>query len=861
MKSCNVLGVGPLRGKWQTTSLKWLVEKYVKERNQRPYILRMSEFENFCTVFDLDFRFKEETVIPHAKLIEHASTLRDIIKTQTNKTVRILITRKPKLCYEKELKKEGRCWASGCHLYILKHRFTQSEATLIRKKFEPVLKGLNFVEDVIDDKVFPIGKNGVYMIGSAKPDCEFAHCPLCVVGETVEKVIDVTPETVVRLYCDEICAEDCYISSVVMPTIVKKKIKTKKKPYKYAAVVNDLKTIEEDWDFNLVYFFDLIKFFEEEVSDLDTWKLIVYFFKESNIPTTALANALNEFYQPGNPQENFNLLADRHVRNNAKIYKIKRHGIHELLVRLEVQFDYEKLFFPQKFHFISDVYAACDKTIVWKDLGSFQRKIQTVFSEIQDHSTKPILHYKYKSHIGITHSKTPQFRRCHSTNEFADKYVYFMNGEPGERPECKKLRRIVQEMVMCEEFHVYKRIITYPFFGENPIEPGSLNIWRQPDLYFYKAVRVVDWTKHAIFEHLKVVMCKNDDYKFKYLQTYIALKIQQPGRRVEKCLNIVNDTTGCGKTSFFHLMTALLGNDMTFELTDIKQLNDKFNAHLLGKLLILVDDIDKLTKSQQDTLKTVTTQKNMKIERKGIDSVKEKCFFDTITTCNNPDDFWISKEDRRNEIIHVSDVRKQNDKNKPFWDEFYTGLLDLDVMKPAFVHFSNFPIELDIRSKACRFDQQFLDRRICDSLPSSIEFIRNLFENVDFIRWTACETHVFGRGYIWISPGYLYKVFTEYLNNVGSRLRPQQKKFISTLAKLGIVVQRRRCKEVFSGQFRCLELSPRTIQDALQPVYGEVEIFQGGFEKFLAQHRDKLSRDELFPQPGLIERGESKNEG
>ena len=154
-------------------------------------------------------------------------------------------------------------------------------------------------------------------------------------------------------------------------------------------------------------------------------------------------------------------------------------------------------------------------------------------------------------------------------------------------------------MKMCEEFHVYNRIMNYPFFGENDLNSTILNVWKQPDLYFYKAIRQVDWTKHAIFEHLKVVISRNDPYKFEYIQTYMAMKVQQPQRRVEKTLNIVNNTTGCGKTSFFHLMTAILGTNLTFELTDVKQLSDKFNAHLQGKLVILVDDVDKLTKKSR----------------------------------------------------------------------------------------------------------------------------------------------------------------------------------------------------------------------------------------------------------------------
>ena len=287
--SCNILGVGVLRGKWQISSFKYLVNNFLKDEDQRPYILKMNKFEKFCTVFDLDFRFEEKTKIPHEQLILQAHKLREIIQSETGKNVRILITRKGRLCYKKEMKKveKGFCWASGCHMYMLKHRFTQSEATAIRAKFEPMLKGLNFLEDVIDDKVFPIGENGVYMIGSVKPECKLglAHVPLCIVGEKLDIVRYVTPDTIRDLYLNEIHADDCYISERVVPVLQKEtlegKVKKppKKKTYQYAAVENDLQTLEEDWNFNLDYFFELIKFFETEVSDLDNWKKIVFFLR------------------------------------------------------------------------------------------------------------------------------------------------------------------------------------------------------------------------------------------------------------------------------------------------------------------------------------------------------------------------------------------------------------------------------------------------------------------------------------------------------------------------------------------------------------------------------------------------------
>ena len=282
---------------------------------------------------------------------------------------------------------------------------------------------------------------------------------------------------------------------------------------------------------------------------------------------------------------------------------------------------------------------------------------------------------------------------------------------------------------------------------------------------------------------------------------------------------------------------------------------DKFNAHLQGKLVVLVDDVDKLTKRQQDTLKTVTTQKNFKLEKKGLDSTKETCFFDTITTSNHPNNIWISKEDRRNEIVEVSDVRKQNKLNKPFWDEFYKGLEDYDVMKAVYDHCANFKIQLDIRNKTTRFDRETLQKRIADSLPSSIEFLRNMFEDVGYLDWHMRTRFIFPKGYIWISPTYLYRVFSQYLDNVGSRLKPNQKTFIKDLEAIGLEVHRKRCKELFEGQIRCLELSPRTIKEALQEEYGDVDVLQAGFENLMRNFQSPLTEEvsnKLFPTNGLL---------
>ena len=136
----------------------------------------------------------------------------------------------------------------------------------------------------------------------------------------------------------------------------------------------------------------------------------------------------------------------------------------------------------------------------------------------------------------------------------------------------------------------------------------------------------------------------------------------------------------------------LLGYDKCFELVNVDQLKDKFNAHLEGKLLILVDDIQQLSKKAQQNLKTTCTQKNFKLENKGIDSYLVKAYYDVILTSNDEKSLWVDNEDRRSEIVQVNTKYKNNgDESKTrFWKEFNDGLGDMCLMKQYWEFFASY---------------------------------------------------------------------------------------------------------------------------------------------------------------------------
>ena len=868
----NLLGVGVCKGNWIAKDIHAFIKKHLTlSPYQKPYVFRPHLIPNFCTTFDLDFRFKEKTIIDNEEIIMYAQECCKFTKEVTGKDVEILLTRKEKLVYKKTDKTHGKYYASGCHFYFLKHRFTKSEATAIRQKMnkDVIKEKLNFkgIQHVIDDCVFPFGDTGVYMLCSPKPGQGLRHELVAQVKHDDYQELSMEgllPKHIHQIFKKHIISDDCYISTNEVEVEEEKtqsgKIK-KKKAWRYPPVENFVLNMESHWDFNLKFFFEICEGFQDQLGTMAKWKDVCYFLKETNIPTDILVDSLNNFYKPDNPNENYNLIGkNRVVRTSPQIYQREREKLWGHIKNIGLSPSYWELFFPQRFDTIQDIYALCGMNVVWECKTQHLDKFVQCFSEIQCFDmAKPMLHYKYRKVIGRYRTPNLQLRVSHSTNKFADKYVFYKEIEEtkeGSKTVVKKVRltKLIDDMMLLGQLHVYSGIVCEPYFKESKMNPTLLNIYEVPDLAFYKPSKKYDIKESVFWKHLTEIVCSGDSYKIEWLFTYCAMKIQQPERKVEKILTLVASTTGCGKSSFFHFLAALLGRGKSFEFTDIKQLNQKFNSHLSGKLIILVDDIDKLTKAQQDCLKTTCTQKNFKLEKKGIDSTLEKAYYDSILTSNNETDVWVESQDRRSELIYVSTRYKQNKENKWFWDQFYKDLQNMCLLSHFYKFFAEYPIKLDIRNKDVRFDQVVLQKQISQSLPRSHEFLRVLFETPDFIRLDNIDLCVFRNGIVWISAQMLYDLFGDWIKRVGSNCKPAKKRFMNDLKSIGIEptrkrYERRRCRKI--------ELSPKIIKEALS-VHGDIEVLQSGLEETVKSWveneridgiiKSKEEREKLFPE-------------
>lgn len=162
-----------------------------------------------------------------------------------------------------------------------------------------------------------------------------------------------------------------------------------------------------------------------------------------------------------------------------------------------------------------------------------------------------------------------------------------------------------------------------------------------------------------IQEYLQNVICDGNTALYQYLIRFLAHMVQCPEEKPGVMI-IFLGRQGTGKGMFFQLLLKLWPRT-TLVVSDIAQVVGQFNAALERNFAICMDEaIFSGDKKSQDRLKSLVTEKTLRIEQKyqpsrTIDSIHR------IFAASNHEHFSrIEGDDRRSLFIRVSAVR-QND--------------------------------------------------------------------------------------------------------------------------------------------------------------------------------------------------------
>jgi hypothetical protein len=215
-----------------------------------------------------------------------------------------------------------------------------------------------------------------------------------------------------------------------------------------------------------------------------------------------------------------------------------------------------------------------------------------------------------------------------------------------------------------------------------PVLPGGyLNLWRGWGVEPQKG----SW--RLIQQHIAEVLANGNQEFEDYIKKWTAWKFQNPGLPLEVALALLGGK-GAGKGAWGYILMRIFGQH-GLQIYASEHLTGKHNAHLQNKLFLFLDEAIWAGDKEADRkLKTLTTEKWIMIEPKGINSFQ---WVNRLGLYMSGNDKWIvpASHDERRYVVNRINERRKQDKSyfTPLFDEINNGgaaamlhdLLNLDL--------------------------------------------------------------------------------------------------------------------------------------------------------------------------------------
>lgn len=192
----------------------------------------------------------------------------------------------------------------------------------------------------------------------------------------------------------------------------------------------------------------------------------------------------------------------------------------------------------------------------------------------------------------------------------------------------------------------YKKVVFAP--GEKT-SPDVLNLFRG------FAVDPGPGDCSLFLDHLRRVVCNDDETHLRWVVSWIADLFQNPSKKIGAAL-VLRGKQGAGKTIIGRAIGRLLGPYYRI-VSDGRHITGHFNRHLEICLLLQAEEAFWAgDKAAEGTLKHLITSDKMLIERKGVDAYEAANYTRLLVTSNAP---WVvpaGLEERRFTVLDVSDA-------------------------------------------------------------------------------------------------------------------------------------------------------------------------------------------------------------
>lgn len=312
--------------------------------------------------------------------------------------------------------------------------------------------------------------------------------------------------------------------------------------------------------------------------------------------------------------------------------------------------------------------------------------------------------------------------------------------------------------------------LKFPLFNKIVFKPNNHGIKRHELNVFsnFKAqevdevdMRIVNVFKNHIFE----IWADSNETNYKYIMSWIAQIIKTPHRKTEVAL-LLQGGMGTGKTlPCDFLYNWVFGKNLSLTASGLQSMTQRFNGSVMGKVFAKVDELSVISDSFNaafDKMKSLITDRNIQIEKKGLEHIEIDNYINMILTTNHRHTVKLERDDRRYACFCVSEKHKQDD---DYFSIFMDTLDNQNAGDNVYTYFLRYPNDEMVNLR--RIPKTSFRDDLIESNKNTVErFIDCMNESFDsnlLYDWKGKENEDA------ITISHFYQCYKDWCYNVGEK--------------------------------------------------------------------------------------------
>ena len=165
-----------------------------------------------------------------------------------------------------------------------------------------------------------------------------------------------------------------------------------------------------------------------------------------------------------------------------------------------------------------------------------------------------------------------------------------------------------------------------------------------------------------IFSHIYDVLCAGDTKTAEAFVKLLAWQVQNIGEPSRVIVALKSNAHQTGKSIFLTKVLGKIYGDAGFITADTEKIFSRFNSTLKGKAFVCLEEaLFSKSKKDSDTVKSITTAKELALEAKFQDSIMMPVAINLFLATNHDACAYIEPKDKRYWILNISEHRCGDD--------------------------------------------------------------------------------------------------------------------------------------------------------------------------------------------------------